>query len=180
MSQPEPRPFQPTRQQLDELEALMQRMLALPVESPETKNPPESEALASSTLEKPEPPFSQDGEWSTSSALFTPAEPARLSLPLLAQTAEFATLTESLPEPVETAPSPVEEPTPFVRRRPVLEWWARPLQWSNRVFDHCTLPLGESGRWLRSRRGRAWLGYSGLLFLVTAVAWSVLDWIGWL
>src|SRR5581483_4253468 len=35
----EPTPDQPTRQQLDELDALMQRMLALPVSGPEEQDP---------------------------------------------------------------------------------------------------------------------------------------------
>jgi hypothetical protein len=57
---------------------------------------------------------------------------------------------------------------------PVLAWWIRPLVWCNQLFDHCTTWLGEPGEWLRSRQGRAVLGWSGLVLLAGAVTWIVL------
>jgi hypothetical protein len=173
MSQSEPRPFQPTRQQLDELEALMQRMLALPVEPPETEAasvpPPIVETAGIPELAEPEPtPL-------PSSTQFTQREPVPVSVAVT-------------PEPVFIVPQPEPPALPAeavpaarpVHRRPRVDWWVRPLLWSNRTFDRCTIPLGDPGRWLRSRRGRSWLGYTGIVFFATALAWEVLDWMGWL
>ncbi len=61
---------------------------------------------------------------------------------------------------------------------PVVAWWLRPLLWCNQVFDACTFWLGEPGEWLRSGRGRAVLGWCGLLLLAGAVGWAVLVGLG--
>jgi hypothetical protein len=55
----------------------------------------------------------------------------------------------------------------------------RPLYWANRAFDRGTERLGAPGRWLRSRRGRAALGWAGVVLLAAAAGWQVLAWIGW-
>jgi hypothetical protein len=92
--------------------------------------------------------------------------------------------------PVEVAPPPVEPavetlPRPRVRVRPSASrtevppenWLVMPLVWCNQAFDHCTVRLGRPGRWLRGARGRAWIGWTGILFVVLAVAWAALEWL---
>jgi hypothetical protein len=51
--------------------------------------------------------------------------------------------------------------------------------WGNRVFDRGAARLGAPGHWLRSRRGRAVLGWAGLALLALALGIVLLDWIGW-
>lgn len=60
---------------------------------------------------------------------------------------------------------------------PRLAWWLWLLVKVNRVFDSSTRCLGTPGRRLRSTRGRAVLGWIGVLFLGAALAWALLDWI---
>jgi hypothetical protein len=55
----------------------------------------------------------------------------------------------------------------------------QPLVWANRAFDGCAARLGPPGRWLCGPRGKALLGWTGLALLSAAVAWGVLDWMGW-
>jgi hypothetical protein len=52
--------------------------------------------------------------------------------------------------------------------------------WSNRVFDRWTVRMGGAfGRWLRGPQGRALLGWTGLILLASALAWGMIDWMGW-
>jgi hypothetical protein len=55
----------------------------------------------------------------------------------------------------------------------------RPLLGLNRLFDSVALGLGRPGRWLRRPTGRTTLGLIGLALLVAAVAFVLLDRIGW-
>jgi hypothetical protein len=55
----------------------------------------------------------------------------------------------------------------------------RPLVWINQGFDLLVAQGGPFGRWLSSPTGRTALGCGGLLLLAGALAWGLLDWIGW-
>lgn len=169
-------PPHPTRQQLDDLDALMQRMLALPVTPGEGDGPPELARVS-----EPAEPVS-----SVSPTLPpTPLAEAPLPAPMTEITPSVAPMPEG-PSFIEERPratDPVaaeEEPARVPHRRPEIAGWLRPLLWSNRVFDRGTMRLGSPGRWLRGQRGRAFLGAAGLIMLAGAVAWSILDWMGWL
>jgi hypothetical protein len=195
MSSPKP-PIHPTRQQLDELEALMQRMLALPVNQLDAAQAPET---ALSTLA----PIDMPPEWDSGDSAVLSSEAARQAQ---AQVTERAPVGDGeLPaesrEPLkeysdnahqeaENADAPatkiiIARPTPGERP------WTLPasarrasgpvqvLMWTKRAFDRCASRLGPPGRWLRGPHGRAWIGWSGIALLATAAAWAGLEWMGW-
>jgi hypothetical protein len=176
-----------TRQRLDDLDALMQRMLALPVdpgsdleEAP--SRPPEfaefqfdkptaPASSASASDDNPVPQVSPPRETGneqvaeTAGSVITPpiAPPLREEKQLRpAHTATALTIRSSL------RISPV--------RPPVL---LRPILWINYSFDWCTGWFGPPGRWLRSWPGRNLVGWVGLALFVAAVAWVIFDTTGW-
>ena len=210
MSDPTPpRPGTPahsTRQQLDELEALMQQMLALPVNEigADTGPIPELPSFALS-----EGPVTPEETQAPSPPAGSPALGSRETIPwhppiLAAETAAapwpdrrpeaseqngarstLAVLSDSPPLPAgryRLAPLAVAEETDSPgkgQRLPRAGWWFRSLVWSNRTFDRGAAQLGRPGRWLRGPRGRTWLGWMGVVFLVAALAWGILDVMGW-
>ncbi len=169
-----PVPFQPTRQQLDELEALMRRMLDLPMDPRDAEAPTLPAPLLDAVI-APEPVAEE-------MALPPPGWRHDDATALFSEAVPFpAGVTLAPPEPAPAPPEPSAITTRRPRRRSTGgTLLLRPLLWSNRLFDRLTVLLGEPGRWLRSPPGRTWLGWSGLLMLATAVAWGVLDWMGWL
>jgi hypothetical protein len=50
--------------------------------------------------------------------------------------------------------------------------------WINRTFDRVTAWFGAPGRWLRSGRGRALLGWLGLLLWAVALALVLIRFLG--
>ena len=168
----------PTRQQLDDLEALMERMLALPVSKTEeeTDGPAElvaapeaahatavnGHSLRTVTRPVPEAPPWFDNE-PVADAILPP--PDRLEK------------LEAEPQSVEPASEPARPVAPG--ELPRAAWPLRPLVWCNRLFDRWTFNLGSTGRWLRGSVGRNLVGVGGLFLLAGAVAWAILDWIGW-
>jgi hypothetical protein len=77
-------------------------------------------------------------------------------------------------DPTHATPGPVAAPADDA-----LPIGLRQLVWANRVFDACASRCGPVGRWLCGPVGRTALGCVGLLLLVGALAWGLLDWIGW-
>lgn len=193
MATPAPRP---TRQQLDDLDALLQRMLALPVnpgEEPAPPEPPPAEPLAASPAAPPlfpEPLTPPPGNMILTD--LPPAPPAPASAPRPPAPAVV---------PAELVPLPLLNPVPPAERRPpalpapdrrlsprealiasrppTAPLLLRPILWVNRVFDGLAFALGAPGRWLRRPAGRALLGAAGLLLLAAALALALLDRIGW-
>ena len=173
-------PNDPTRQLLDELDALMERMLALPVDDPggaEPLPPPRSHLWREpavppvSSIELP-PPLTTRLESMQPTATPESAPPPT------------AAATTTSPPPIRTSPrwSPKtvleggsDAPLPELRT----VWWVRPLLWSNRAFDRATLQLGTIGRWLRGETGRIVLGWTGLALLLLALTFLVCDVCGW-
>jgi hypothetical protein len=171
-------PNNPTRQLLDELDTLMERMLSLPVDEHEGGEPlPPRSPLwrepAAPVLISIEPPPSLPNQVE----MIQTAAPSSAMPPATAATA--------------TSPNPIS-PAPRWSPRGILEsalngrvpeirtsLWMQPILWSNRVFDRSTLRLGSAGRWLRGENGRTLLGWTGLVLLVLALTCLVLDMIGW-
>lgn len=205
-------PLQPTRQQLDELEALMQRMLALPVN--------QLDAGADDELSLPTlAPIDMPPAWDTAESALLPAEGARPSREPIGPVKNGDASRPTVPVLKNESP-PVPPPISLVRDDPVLAAfeepeeghgenltpvaanvaivrrsaaadrpWSlpararsaplRPLLWTNRVFDRTIGAIGAPGRWLRSPRGRAWIGWTGLALLAAAATWAFLEWMGW-
>ena len=67
----------------------------------------------------------------------------------------------------------------MARRSSGPAWYWLPLVPVNWLFDAATWLLGPLGRRLRTPGGRSLLGWTGLLLLAGALAWGVLDWLGW-
>ncbi|HXG09993.1 MAG TPA: hypothetical protein VNK04_09405 [Gemmataceae bacterium] len=142
-----------TRQQLDELDALLRRMLELPV-YPTEEGPAPAEPAPSLAVPAPEPVALPSSEPAGPRAL-PPVESPAADLPV----------------------SPVSEPTE--EETLPIAWWLRPILWGNRTFDRGVARLGRPGRWLRQPSGRTLLGVTGLVLLAAALALLVLDWVRW-
>jgi hypothetical protein len=208
-SPPPPRPAHPTRQQLDELDALLRRMLEPdgapepPVEEPPAPpGPAVSYRVIQPAAEAPAAPAADatkpdEEQWVPLRSTWQPSPHTWGPLAQSWQQAQAARGAPPAPPPAEPPPAPEAAPPPiirpvsgFVQRQPEpsgpealaappVARWLRPLFWYNRGFDALTAPLGAPGRWLRGRRGRAVLGAVGLLCLAAAVARAVAEGIGW-
>jgi hypothetical protein len=146
---------QPTRQQLDDLDALLQRMLALPVNpADEPLPPPAGNVVLSDPMRPPTP---------VPLPLLNPVPPAERRPPLLPPPDRILSPRQAL----------------LASRPPAPPLLLRPILWINRRFDGFAFALGTVGRWLRRPTGRTLLGVLGLLLLAVAVALVLLDQIGW-
>jgi hypothetical protein len=201
-------PIHPTRQQLDELEALLQRMLALPVN--------QLDGEASNVSLPALAPIDMPPDWDTGDSAVLSTEAAREARE---STALKADGVGDAPRPAAAAQlrNDVRTDRPAAERDPRrwpeadadqnvvapatnltivtqsatgerpwfpaggrrIPWAWQPLVWGNRAFDRCAGHLGASGRWLRGPRGRAWIGWSGFALLASAAAWAWLEWMGW-
>jgi hypothetical protein len=181
----------PTRQQLDELDALMQRMLALPVNPLEdaaaSNSPP---PLGNSLPAQPAAAPSQEME-----ALPSTAPSAVVAQPAEASAASSSVLEQSLrSRPPTTAPSEKSDREPFrlssrvlltssaaslPNEKVLVAHWLLPLYWTNQAFDRATRWFGPLGRWLRGPSGRSLLGWGGLLLLAAALAWLAAEGLDW-
>jgi hypothetical protein len=193
----------PTRQQLDELDALMQRMLALPVnpvEEPQDEGRAESAPLAAANETVEESAAKNglaDSVLQRESQQELPGTPAPVvgtehgvpGTPYPVPRTEVRIDTRnsvrgtppaapphlpSIPSPARTTAAPEA-----VAQPPRLAWPLRPLLWLNVAFDSGTAWLGPFGRWLRGPSGRALLGWGGLLLLAAALAWIAWDGMAW-
>jgi len=188
---------QPTRQQLDELDELMERMLALPVDHPNEEGgridvrPGVSHlAVTPPASLGPAPAFYVTG------MVGAPRKP-EVSQPVRDPGEKIPGKHDSnrqSPATMGSNPSSTEAGTvfetsnlsasPLFRSRMAYAgwqaaWYLRPIVWSNRVYDAGTWWLGPPGRWLRGNRGRGLLGLAGLLLLIGALAWVAIDGLGW-
>lgn len=193
--------LQSTKQMLDELDALMEKMLTLPVndldDAPTLPAPPalEKSALSASLtlLERSAeaPAGKNDGP--------SMDEPAGAPLPYHPphfeaqprQERERLASAYQIPEPApltnEVEPPPLmrdlepllseiaEPPAPSL----ALHWVYLPLVWVNQGFDGATLAFGGAGRWMRSEVGRMLLGFLGIVMLAAGIVWFLKDYLGW-
>jgi hypothetical protein len=196
MSTPPPsRPLTPassnsTRQLLDELDALMQRMLALPVNRTEEEGagpvadeaPPNAESSEEASSAAPAPETAPPAPATALSAP-SPVPEAGHSKEKAAPEANQGSL--AAPAVLPSATGGGSPRTVLARERTRSaepNWWLRSLLWSNRVFDQGTSWLGAPGRWLRGIWGRTLLGVLGLVLLAFALTWALglldnfLDW----
>lgn len=186
-----------------ELDALLERMLALPVsyrEEPEgpdgAEKPPPRDLPPLVTIAEamPEPVLTYT----------TPPQPVAIVDEVLKPRPAFD-LAPTNPA-AEWAPPPPEKPFVFEEKpapplpppqppaaadipapneslasslEPPLPFWQWPLTWVNRCFDRWTVPLGPLGRWLRGPGGRGMLGWAGLMLLAVAGGIALHDWFGW-
>ncbi|MFO0967497.1 MAG: hypothetical protein U0793_18215 [Gemmataceae bacterium] len=189
---------------LDELDELMEKMLALPVS--DTDDAPGLEAAkarlpkVSATLTVLEGPEAGPAAFEASS-IETPSETTavdtpRLDLPVSIQpphaefqlTAPTPTLTtfrgaDDLPLDA-IPPSLLEVKVPEVRLLPMAgrtlgTILLQPLIAFNILFDLATRFLGPFGRWLRTAAGRNALGAAGLGLILLGIGWLVRDWLSW-
>jgi hypothetical protein len=179
----------PTQDQLDELETLIQRMLELPVV--------EQESIGTDAVlqvrEHPAP---------TSDASTIELSPPHRDFP--GNPAEIRGTTEETPAPSGTFELADDLPALKIRssrsnksarsRRTtphstgneaasqdgrILRPLLLPLKAMNWVFDLYTLPFGPVGRLLRGSGGRNVLGMTGLILLAIAIGCGVVEWMGW-
>jgi hypothetical protein len=166
----------PTREQLDELDALMERMLALPVDQlVEARDPERTDSAPS--VEREVAPAAASQSVLTSEALVARPVQTERAPPTPAPRQEVVRRpaahrgpTGRINEPVISAAAGTGPPMPG---------WLRPLRPANQVFDAVTQWLGPLGRWLRGPRGRCLIGWTGVLFLVAAVGWALWDAVDW-
>jgi hypothetical protein len=142
----------PTRAQLDEMDLLMKRMMALPVGAADDSTIEQATGLVqirewadSQQIQEKEPQFSH---------LITSLQsPTRESIPTLNVCKETpSALVE------ETAPVPAA---------------LRPLAWVNAAWDWFFGWLGPVGHFFIGTRGRGLLAWTGLLLIVIGLAWMV-------
>jgi hypothetical protein len=190
-----------TRQLLGELDALMDQMLALPVEEgaapltsrtdpPHSVSPPMhplavtmtllevaepnvDEPIATPSIELPEPHESDIAEESfwVQEADLVPDPSPRPTPGSLGRT----TLVPVRREPLAIGPPPPIARLPF-RQMPRSYAWALRV---DRFLAHRTFRLGVVGRLLRSGVGRTVLGVLGILMLLIAAGWLAKDLLHW-
>jgi hypothetical protein len=187
-----PTPMQPTRQQLDELDALMQRMLAIPISATDEPAPedlpppirqaaPPAEILAAPIsaippVRRPRVPSRPARNW-TSGA--TPAPAGLQANAEVGPVKEAAPVAAQVPALAENRPAPLPVRPKIAASRPKISLWLRPLVWCNRAFDLGTVLLGPLGHGFRRPAGRSLLGWTGILLLLSAAAWGAWDWMDW-
>jgi hypothetical protein len=193
------------RQQLDELDALLERMLALPACQPEgdpfgdleeiAPTPSSRRQVAAGDLAIARRTYEEAKSWS---------QPVEYNLVGSAAASDVAATENSTTEAVSIAQVPDEEEAigpevtgadpglgnpansfelvevPHPSTAEVSPPTGRgPLVFIDRVFEECVAPLGYLGRWLMSATGKSALGGIGLLLLAGALAWAMVDWLLW-
>jgi hypothetical protein len=196
----EPASLQSTRQMLDELDALMERMLALPVNDLEDAVAPPRDIVhmptVSATLTVLESPVEAEEAPAPKEPPAPPREKfpsyitdlgaaPKTDLPELSPFDANAIPEEVIPPSIMTLPATRALPPPPVTplrlpRRSLASLCLQPLLWFNRGFDRGATLLGWPGQWLRGPRGRNFLGLTGVALLVAAGLWLVKDWLGWI
>jgi len=214
---------QPTRQQLEELDALMQRILALPVNAvedtisiPETSQRVTIHGLAdvppvrdTENAVPPPPQKIEEGRANNPSvARAARSEPSTggedqdldfsaFAFPVTAFAAEGGTRRTATLPVAQPAEGESEKSAAGAGARAALTTvplfaqatgradvlivspWLRPFVWCNQAFDYGTVWLGPLGRWLRGFKGRALMGWTGILLIAAALAWVAVEGINW-
>jgi hypothetical protein len=196
-----------TRQQLDELDALLQRMLDLPMNS----EPAHVEPFAAVATAPLPPVLSQGSVLPRPATIAEPMQhtwrmtPPDLPRPAPVDTtvdAQFAAeapypysmvygqqpVAETLPpfaEPVGSSPpeaAPYAAPAWAVAaastHEPTGSFLLTPIIVLNGVFDALTYLLGPLGAWLRQGSGRNALGWLGIVMILGAIGLALADWGG--
>jgi hypothetical protein len=183
----------PTRQQLDEIDTLLRRMLSLPAlgTDPEPAPPPPTAYGPASIREIPPavPPAPGDPvvhswrvEWPQAAAPQAPppvvawGSPVTNPVPLATPVPPYAlTMPAAQPAP-PPGPTFVEQPPPS-RLAPPVPGYLWPTIVLNWVFDALSYLLGPVGSWMRGS-GRPTLGWIGILMVLAAGGWAFGEWSG--
>ena len=193
---------QQTRQQLDDLDALLERMLTLPSGQSDMSDamaepmPAESFAPLPPTLPQSYPAARTVNTQQIVQAWRLAPPPAPVEPPMaVAIDAPAAPYPFSLvfgqPMPTEgpVAPAPfavstpaptiapawataVPTPTEVSESTSLVAW---PFVIVNRIFDMLTHLLGPLGAWARQPAGRTAIGILGILMILGAIGWGVAD-----
>ena len=201
LSHAKPILLQPTRRQLDELDALLQRMLELPVlqesESADVGSPSayqtpsdysDQESQIDPSWESGQPFVNADEEehsFLESVALQAPAPTIPWQAEEIENThpdaageqAQDSYFTELVTDKVEIVTS--QSKSLDVPNEERISWMHATLLRLDDLFVAGTLKLGRLGFWLRGPSGRAFLGGLGLAALGIAGAFSILDRMNW-
>jgi hypothetical protein len=195
-----------TRQMIDELDALMERMLALPVNdtedapapAPPTAPAPSSMPLTAklTLLQVP----ADDPPLDSAHVGTNPSHLPVLGVVRSASAHPTTGLSPGMPMLPPLPEAPAVRVTPFSDRvvpppmQPDLDtllcevpepadslgsWFIVLLFWGNRAFDQATTLLGTPGRLLRTSAARMALGLTGVILFVSACWWLLRDWFGW-
>jgi hypothetical protein len=155
-----------TRQQLDELDALLQRMLTLPNAAPDV-----NAYTPAPVNRRPEPP---------PLAVFPRPEPFPAPvMPLPEPSVPVEVRTTVIPAPPAEPRTPPPPTAPSINAPnsvPVVLWPLTAFNWS---IDTVLGSLGPPGRFLRSGFGKNLLGLAGLLLLAYTTA-HIASELGWL
>jgi hypothetical protein len=197
MSTPSSPSLHPTRRQLDELDALMERMLEVPVKTAEgeaaatsTGSSAESGSESSlltdfnstgfesyrteegeSTLLDLPSAFDFSGSVKVQDSTASSTSETQGPSPFVFQSTPSSAIPASPSTSVQSSPVPVMDDPPA----PIWMW---PVLGINRSYDGLMNRLGMPGRILLGR-GRSWLGWMGLVMVAAALVWGILDWIHW-
>ena len=169
-----PTPLQTTRQQLDELDALLQRMLELPVNQLE-EDPAGTEEIAVTPAldEEPIPALPEPLPDASASYRFAELGHPPEDAMLLVSDGEPPPRPVEVPAPPDSTPrtdpgprfvnykllTRISEPSESRPARrtgesPPVSVWLLPLLWTNQLFDACLGLLGPPGRWLQLESAR--------------------------
>jgi len=173
--------MQPTRQQLDDLDALIAQMLTLPVSPAPEEMTADSAALVSSVPHAENLELAADLPLSMGAAgmeafLSAHALPSGEGSGVRSQESGVRSQGSELADEGAAQEMLASRPSSLIPRPSLV---IRPLVWLDRGFVACTAPLGGLGRWLQAADGRTVLGLTGLALLCTALAWGIMDWIRW-
>jgi hypothetical protein len=185
-----------TRQKLDELDALIQQMLDLPVNrlDPEaedrgqrTENREQKTENREQRTENREQTAEDSGHGIEDNEQEIKDRGARTedSEPKVETEESDQKAADSKPVAGEEGPSQAvvlssvlcpSPPGPSSRAR----WWLYPVVGLNLLFDGLTFLLGPLGRWLRGETGRLLIGWVGVALLLAGLVWAFLGWMGWI
>ncbi len=185
-----------TRQQIQELDQLLQQMLALPLaeeKAAEAIPPRESPSASAPASAKPSAPETSLASATQEQHRVPPVTAAPFSQPQPSPRVEAESVADdaSALEAVELAEAQseqdqAEEPvwalpaSPSVAvRRPRSTFPYRAAVRVHSGLERMLLSLGPLGRPFLSDWGREWLGWLGLVLLVAAAALTLGMWLGW-
>ncbi len=171
-----------TRQKLDELEALIQQMLNLPVNRLDPDWPVAPAAPAAEVGDRGQ--RTEDRKQETGSREQATKDRGQKTEDggqrgKEDRGQEVGEMEEDKQvQPV--VPSSVLCPLSSDLRPSPPRWWLYPVLGLNLLFDGLTFLLGPVGRWLRSETGRLVMGWAGVGLLLAALLWTFLGWMGWI
>ncbi|HVK11855.1 MAG TPA: hypothetical protein VM597_23990 [Gemmataceae bacterium] len=177
----------PTRQQLDEIDTLLRRMLSLPALGSDPEPAPPAASTYGPTIREippatpPSPGDPVVHSWRVEWPHAAPPAPVPEATPTVAAWGSPATTPYARAVPVNPVPAPgvtfVEQPPPS-RLAPPVPGYLWPALVVNWVFDALSYLLGPLGAWLRGS-GRPVLGWTGVVMILAAAGWAFGEWAGY-